>query len=127
MLRNNTLSLIAGILLGALITIVIAPSFISIKEQDHSIFVYGTLRNNLIRFYACHCIVGETPVVLQGYQRTGLNIVPSEKVSVKGSFINVTESQLSLIDKYENVPEHYTREKISIGEKEYWVYIKVDD
>jgi len=125
MSKRITLSLILGILCGSLVTILFAPSIISNQEQQHSVFVYGTLRNNLVRFYACHCLVPETPTELAGYRKIGLNIVPSDNDSVSGSIINVSEKQLQLIDKYENIPQRYTREKITIDKSEHWVYLMV--
>jgi len=125
MSRRIIFLLILGILLGALATILLAPSLISNQEQQHSVFVYGTLRNNLVRFYACHCLVPETPTELYGYRKIGLNIVPSENDSVSGSIINISETQLQLIDTYENIPQRYTREKITIDNRDHWVYLMV--
>ena len=125
MSKRITLSLIIGILCGTLGTILLAPSIVSNQEQQHSVFVYGTLRNNLVRFYACHCLVPEKPTELQGYRKIGLNIVPSDNDSVSGSIIDISGAQLQLVDKYENIPQRYTREKITIGESEHWVYLKV--
>jgi gamma-glutamylcyclotransferase (GGCT)/AIG2-like uncharacterized protein YtfP len=113
-----------GMFSGALVVLVAAPSIISPQKQPHSLFVYGTLQNNLIRYYACRCLVPELPVTLPEYEKVGLNIVPTANSSVSGSIISVSTSQLERIDAYENTPQKYTRETISINGETHWVYIK---
>lgn len=113
-----------GILVGAFCVVLFAPTVISVQEQPHSLFVYGTLKNNLIRYYSCRCLVPETPVTLSGYKKIGLNIVPSETDSVAGSILQITPTQLERIDRYERVPRRYTRERITIDGHTHWVYIK---
>lgn len=113
-----------GVLTGSLVVIVGAPSIISPPEQQHSLFVYGTLQNNFIRYYACRCLVPEVPATLPEYEKVGLNIVPTASSSVSGSIINVSAAQLERIDTYESIPHKYTRETITINGETHWVYIK---
>jgi gamma-glutamylcyclotransferase (GGCT)/AIG2-like uncharacterized protein YtfP len=113
-----------GVLTGALVVIVGAPGIVSPQDQPHSLFVYGTLQNNVIRYYACRCLVPEVPATLPEYEKIGLNIVPTANNSVPGSIINVSATQLKRIDSYENIPRKYTRETITINGETHWVYIK---
>jgi len=113
-----------GILLGAICMMLFAPNVVSQQEQPHSLFVYGTLQNNLIRYYACRCLVPETPATLLGYQKIGLNIVPAENDSVAGSILRVSTTHLERIDSYENIPQKYRREQITIAGESHWVYLK---
>jgi len=124
MIQMTLCSAFIGILIGALTVILVVPAILPQPEQPHSLFVYGTLQNNLLRYYACHCLVPETPATLVGYKKTGLNIVPAENESVSGSILFVSTAQLERIDKYENTPQRYTREKISINGQTHWVYLK---
>jgi len=117
-------SFFIGVLCGALGVIQAAPSVVPHQEEPHSLFVYGTLQNNLIRYYACRCLVPETPVTLPGYQKVGLNIVPVENNSVSGSILHISTTHLERIDGYENIPQKYRREQIVIDNETHWVYLK---
>jgi len=127
MCKKIIASLFIGILCGGLISIFVIPQFISHEEKEHSLFVYGTLRNEMIRYFACLCLVAETPTRLTGYKKDGLNIIPSEQHYVIGSLITVSSEELKRIDEYENTPERYTRETIMINEEKHWVYLKTND
>jgi|AntRauTorckE6833_2_1112554.scaffolds.fasta_scaffold10134_2 gamma-glutamylcyclotransferase (GGCT)/AIG2-like uncharacterized protein YtfP len=124
MLKKTLCSFFIGMLIGALAVILIAPTIMPQSEQQHSLFVYGTLQNNLLRYYACYCLVSETPATVTGYKKTGLNIVPAENASVSGVLLSVSTTQLKRIDNYEHTPQRYTREKIRIDGQTHWVYIK---
>ena len=117
-------TLLVGIVVGAFATIWFAPSFISPQEREHSVFVYGTLQNNLLRYYACRCLITESPATLTGYKKVGLNIIPTPNESVSGSVLQVSTTQLERIDRYENVPQNYTRNSVDIDGETHWVYIK---
>jgi gamma-glutamylcyclotransferase (GGCT)/AIG2-like uncharacterized protein YtfP len=122
--KKITCSFFIGVLCGALGVIQVAPSVVPHQEEPHSLFVYGTLQNNLIRYYACRCLVPETPVTLPGYQKVGLNIVPVENNSVSGSILHISTTHLERIDGYENIPQKYRREQIVIDNETHWVYLK---
>jgi len=124
MSKKTFYSFFIGVLCGALGTIQVAPNAVPRQEQPHSLFVYGTLQNNLIRYYACRCLVPETPVTLPGYQKVGLNIVPAENGFVPGSILRVSTVHLERIDRYENIPRKYRREQITIDGESHWVYLK---
>lgn len=107
-------------------TIWVAPHLIPPQPEPHSLFVYGTLQNNFLRYYACRCLVPEIPATLPGYQKVGLNIVPAATQSVSGAILHVSPTELNRIDRYEDVPKNYTRETVTINGDTHWVYIKND-
>lgn len=116
---------ITGVIVSILFLVYTIPYIIKDSPQyTESIFVYGTLQNELIRFYACRCFVIDTPITLYEFKKIGLNIVPSSASAVDGNIIRVTPQQLQYIDAYENVPDKYIRSTITIGSMEYFVYIK---
>jgi len=116
--------LLGGVLCGALVVIGASPYILANRERTHSLFVYGTLENNFIRYYACLCLVPETSATLIDYQQAGLNILPAPNQTVSGSIIKVSSAQLERIDSYEDVPSNYMRETINIDDTPHWVYIK---
>lgn len=124
---NSVYAAIFGVICGALMTIWISPYVIPTHEREHSIFVYGTLQNNLFRYYACRCLVPQTPATLPAYKKSGLNIIPALNNSVAGSVIQVSSNELARIDNYESVPQRYTRQTVTINEQTHWVYIKNDN
>ena len=92
------------------------------------LFVYGTLTNPLTRFYACRCLP-ETmaPATLSGYARIPhqRTIVPgTSEDRVSGTILTITPVELRRFDRYERVPQKYRRERVTINEKDVWVYIK---
>lgn len=113
-----------GMICGVLIVIGVSPYLLSPNQQQHSMFVYGTLENNFIRYYACLCLVPESPATLTNYQQAGLNIIPAPGETVSGSIIAVSATELKRIDNYEDVPRNYTRETVTINGETHWVYIK---
>ena len=115
---------VGGMVVGALLVIGLLPYLIANQTQPHSIFVYGTLENNFIRYYACRCVIPQEPATLTNYKQSGLNILPSQGDTVSGSIIAVSPTQLRRIDTYENVPTNYTRETVSIAGETHWVYLK---
>lgn len=114
---------------GVIVSVVFLAYTVPLLVQDssqatESIFVYGTLRNELIRFYACRCFVLDSPTTVQGFEKIGLNIVPSSTAAVDGDVIRVTPQQLQFIDTYENIPDTYTRSTLTIEGSEHFVYMK---
>lgn len=98
-----------------------------IKQREETLqplFVYGTLKNPLIRLYACGCITEAEPTTLNDYRKDGLNIVPDQSSVVNGELLLVSSTELRRLDRYEDVPENYQRKSITINGIDTWVYIK---
>ena len=91
-------------------------------ERTERLFVYGTLMNPVVRFYACHCVVEEEAATLSSYQKLGRNIVLDETSVVTGTIIHVSSWELESIDRYEKTPIKYVRQRIEIEGRPAWVY-----
>jgi len=105
------------------------------KEKNNVLlFAYGTLLNKKI----CQDLFGEQPTVLakarlHGWQKITREkypyLVPQKNSSVEGVILRLTNKQLIIADKWEEVPEVYYRTPI-IAEKQdqsqvkAWVYLK---
>ena len=97
----------------------------STNEESEYLFVYGTLRNPIIRFYACRCVTEERDAFLPEYKKIGLNIVPEQSSVVAGVLLRVTPLELKRLDRYENTPQKYQRTRVTLrGGEEVWVYSK---
>lgn len=112
-----------------LLTAWVAYEFIiaesSTNEETEYLFVYGTLKNPVIRFYACRCVTEESDAALPGYKKVGLNIVPEQSSAVAGALLRVTPLELKRLDRYENAPQKYQRTRVTLrGGEEVWVYSK---
>jgi gamma-glutamylcyclotransferase (GGCT)/AIG2-like uncharacterized protein YtfP len=94
-----------------------------LKPNDHSVFVYGTLKYPIIRNVVCLCRSETNKVSLPDFKKDGLNIVPSVGDRVEGRIIYVSEKELDRLDRYENTPIKYRREEILIGGTEHFVYL----
>jgi len=92
--------------------------------RTESIFVYGTLKNPIIRTVMCRCITGSEPATLSNYQQEGLTIIPNETAVTTGRRIAVSPRALAHLDRYEDVPDNYRRETVVINNETVWVYIK---
>ncbi len=95
--------------------------------SEHKLFVYGTLKNPLVRLYACRCIPESIEnATLQGYMtiESELTIEEKEGEEVHGYILTLTMKELERIDRYERKPHKYRREIIEISGQKMWVYIK---
>jgi len=122
--KKITPALLAIVILSLLLIGFVLFALPAPKNPQHSIFVYGTLQNELIRNSVCLCDARVTPVTLEGYQKTGLNIVSDDNATVEGKIIYVDDIHLERFDKYEDVPTNYIRSEIVINGAKHWVYIK---
>jgi len=123
----HIISLIAGILCGALLVIYTVPIFLSPAHGGETLFIYGTLQNEFVRFVACRCFVSETPATLVGYRKVKRTVVPAPGESVNGSFITIDQNTLKRIDQYEKMPGYYRRVSMEIDGRTAWVYIKNEE
>jgi len=118
------MAFLIGLIVGALIMIYSAPHYLTPATRGETLFVYGTLKSELVRFTVCRCLVPETSATLLGYRKVGRTIVPEADASVDGAFIVVTPDALTRIDRYEGTPHHYERVRMAIEGRAAWVYIE---
>jgi gamma-glutamylcyclotransferase (GGCT)/AIG2-like uncharacterized protein YtfP len=95
------------------------------EPRTEVVFVYGTLKNTLVRALACRCLVDSTPTILVGYTKIGRNIIPSELGQVSGKRIQVSAIELARLDRYEKLPTKYQRTRVLVSGETVWVYSKV--
>lgn len=96
------------------------------EERTEVVFVYATLTNPLIRTYACWCKTPLKPAELHGYTKGIRNVIPATSGSVKGGLIAVSKKELARLDRYEDIPHQYRRERVVVGKLTAWIYIKND-
>ncbi|SEM21224.1 gamma-glutamylcyclotransferase family protein [Halomonas caseinilytica] len=95
----------------------------AIAHGEHHLFVYGTLRYAPVRWLVYGRSGDPQPVELNGYQRQGLDLVPSEEDSVEGLMLTVDEEELARLDRYERLGIRYYREEITLSNgQRAWVY-----
>ncbi|MDX1588012.1 MAG: gamma-glutamylcyclotransferase family protein [Oleiphilaceae bacterium] len=82
------------------------------EGQHHGLFVYGTLRNPLVRLLVTGQWVESTPARVQGYRREGLNLVPDDDASVAGELLWIQTDTLQRLDRYERLGERYQRRRL---------------
>lgn len=126
-MRNPiVIAFIAGLLssfVGGSLGVIASSAYTS--ERDERVFVYGTLTNPITRTYACQCFVALEPTTIDGYAKTYRNLIRAENSRVRGGIIMVNDRELANLDRYENVPDEYIRERFIIKDTPAWVYRKV--
>lgn len=115
-------TLITALLIS--IALVLHTELTENDTDKSSVFVYGTLKNPLVRLYACACLTSETPAILSGYRKEGLNIVLDSSSTVEGEILEVSQVELKRFDRYEDTPNNYRRRQVIIGDSTVWVYVK---
>lgn len=95
------------------------------QTTSETLFVYGTLKNPIIRFYACRCLTSSEELSVSGYRVEDRNLIPTDIDSkVNGYLLAVTPTELERFDRYEGVPEQYQRVKHNFDSLTAWVYVK---
>ncbi len=97
--------------------------------MDHQLFAYGTLLSASVqRAVIGRAVSGET-AELTGFRKTTLqdgdevfpNLVPAPGETVSGQVFEITESELSRVDRYEG--DLYARHRVTLTDgREVWVY-----
>lgn len=95
-------------------------------EGPHAVFVYGTLRHDLLRCIVVGRQVASAPVRLPGYRKIGLDLRPAAGESVAGERFIVSTPELRRLDRYERLGIRYERIKLSLADgTRAWVYLRV--
>ena len=92
----------------------------------HKLFVYGTLKSEMVQEKLLGHVLESYDAKLQGYSiniaEEYYNLVPNEGGCVKGLVLLVSETDLLYIDKLEEVVV-----KSQYGDERVYAYIKKDD
>lgn len=99
----------------------------------HKLFVYGTLKSEMVQEKLLGHILESYDAKLQGYSiniaEEYYNLVPNEGGCVNGQVLLVSETDLLYIDQWEEVPFYLRKEvlvKSKYGDEYVYVYIKRD-
>ncbi|TVP57561.1 MAG: gamma-glutamylcyclotransferase [Halomonadaceae bacterium] len=93
------------------------------SQQQHHLFVYGTLRNPLVRYLVIGRPVATSPASVSGFRRQGLNLKPAENSQVTGRMFTVYSEELRRLDRYERLGVRYERVRVTLDQdQEAWVY-----
>lgn len=95
-------------------------------DGPHTVFVYGTLRHELVRRIVVGRPVEGVPAGLADYRKTGLDLQPAAGESVQGERIRVSTPELRRLDRYERLGIRYERVRLPLEDgSEAWVYRRV--
>jgi gamma-glutamylcyclotransferase (GGCT)/AIG2-like uncharacterized protein YtfP len=93
------------------------------EGRIHTVFVYGTLRNRLVRRVVIGRSVEVRPATLPGYRKEGLDVVPEPGSHTTGLVFEVGGVALRRLDRYERVGVRYVRiERVLADGTPAWVY-----
>ena len=91
------------------------------------LFVYGSLLDAAERRSLLGRAVASRPARLLGFERGRRRhyyVMPREGSAVEGAIIKgLDQRDLAILDRYEEVPTLYTRERITIDGLECWIYL----
>lgn len=94
-----------------------------VQEGPHRVFVYGTLTQAPIRWLVYGRAGDPEPAVLEGFERTGLDLSPAPGARVEGLLLRVEAEELERLDRYERLGIRYERVRhVLIDGREAWVY-----
>ncbi|MEQ9462662.1 MAG: gamma-glutamylcyclotransferase family protein [Haliea sp.] len=90
---------------------------------EQQVFVYGTLRNPLVRWLVLGGPVAAEEAMLPGYRRRGLDLMPAPAAGVRGELLTVQPSGLRRLDRYERLGIRYQRVAAELDDgRRVWVY-----
>ncbi len=94
-----------------------------VQEGPHRVFVYGTLTHAPVRWLVYGRVGDPEPAVLEGFERTGLDLSPAAGARVEGLLLRVEGEELERLDRYERLGLRYERVRLVLADgREAWVY-----
>ncbi|EHJ91771.1 gamma-glutamylcyclotransferase family protein [Vreelandella boliviensis] len=100
----------------------------AIEQRTHQVFVYGTLRYAPIRLVVMGGFGAPQEAVLEGYQRSGLDLSPQPGSKVEGLLLRVDAEELARLDRYERLGVRYERMAITLDDgSRAWVYLRLPE
>lgn len=99
-----------------------------IAEGPHRIFVYGTLRFDIVRWVVMGRAGQTRSAALEGFRREGLDLEVAPDAKVEGELIVVSAAELAHIDRYERLGLRYDRVRVKLADgTEAWVYRRLPE
>lgn len=112
----------------------LGPSVGSLQLPEHynstgyRVFVYGTLKQPLVRRFITGARVPATPAQLPAFKRHGLTIKPKPDAMVEGLLLEVSAQQMRRLDRYERLGLRYCRFQVQLASGEQvWAYQRFDE
>lgn len=104
-----------------------SPPIVDTRLERHAVFVYGTLRYDLIRWLVTGDIdIASSPAALKGYTRNDLDISPRVGGTVEGELLKVSTPALQRLDRYERIGARYRRVNVRLEDgTSAWVYRRI--
>lgn len=97
-----------------------------IAQGEHQVFVYGTLRYSLVRWWVYGRAGSPQAARLEGFRRSGLDLEPSAEDAVDGLLLRVDEHELARLDRYERLGIRYERVPKRLADGDIaWVYLRL--
>ncbi|MDR5905850.1 gamma-glutamylcyclotransferase family protein [Franzmannia qiaohouensis] len=94
-----------------------------VAEGEHRVFVYGTLRHPLVRWWVYGRTGSPQPARLEGFRRTRLDLEPAADDAVDGLLLHVDHEELARLDRYERLGIRYERVAKQLADgRTAWVY-----
>lgn len=94
-----------------------------ITAGPHQVFVYGTLRYPLVRWWVMGEQGSPEPAALDDFTRRGLDIVTDSSARVDGLVLEVDGTALADLDRYERLGVRYARTRVTLADgTQAWVY-----
>ena len=93
------------------------------EPGPHRLFVYGTLRSQLVRFVVTGRTQEAEPAALPGFRRESLDILRDPHAKVPGYVISVSDAELRRLDRYERTGQRYERIEVTLDDgSSAWAY-----
>ena len=104
-----------------------SPPIVDTRLERHAVFVYGTLRYDLIRWLVTEdSDIASSPATLKGYTRNDLDISPRVGGTVEGELLKVSTPALQRLDRYERIGARYRRVNVRLEDgTSAWVYRRI--
>jgi len=98
------------------------------QGATHQVFVYGTLRQPIVRRLVTGRSIPTQPATLPDFFRQGLDLRPRAGAETPGEVFVVDADELARLDRYERLGVRYERNKETLGDGETaWVYTRLSD
>ncbi|MEQ8514276.1 MAG: gamma-glutamylcyclotransferase family protein, partial [Chromatocurvus sp.] len=92
-------------------------------DREHRVFVYGTLRQPLVRRLVTGQWIDTREATLPGFARRGLDLERTPGASTPGETFVVDARVLARLDRYERLGIRYRRMQATLSDgKRAWVY-----
>lgn len=96
-------------------------------DREHRVFVYGTLRQPLVRRLVTGKWIETREATLPGFAQQGLDLERRPGAATEGEVFTVAASTLARLDRYERLGIRYERVPATLAnDEQVWVYRRLD-